>query len=414
MMRRYTLSAALFLLGVHPSRAANLIVNGGFENFVVGPNDVNFGTYLRLFSPPPNTDITGWTISGSSRGNPNNVDLVHISRYPAFEGTQSLDMEGAGGTSGVIFQSFATTPGVVYDLSFEYGNNRDGTGASMNVLVTGNGTLLNQNVSHNTSTFTNMDYKLFSQTFTANSATTTLQFSALTNSGFGIAIDAVSVKAVSAVPTTQILPQLAFGGGWYTALYFTNISSTPVSFTVNFIGDDGNPLTVPALGGSSAAVSLAARGTAVIQAPNVGSLVQGYVAVALPTGVTGYGVFRGSVPGQQAQEAVVPLSGTTATTSTLLFDDTNYTTGVAVVNLASVSTTISVTAYGNQGNVIGTSSISLAANAKTAVVLRNLPGLGGIAGVLGSVDFAAPIGNLAVLGLRFNGLAFTSIPTSDR
>jgi hypothetical protein len=223
----------------------------------------------------------------------------------------------------------------------------------------------------------------------------------------------VAVTATPQGPTPQILPQLAFGGGWYTALYFTNVSNASVSFTVNFIGNDGNPLVIPAVGGSSVVVNLAARATAVIQAPNVGSLVQGYVSVALPSGVTGYGVFRQSVPGQQDQEAVVPLAGTTATTSTLLFDDTNYITGVAVVNLASVSTTISVTAYGNQGNVIGTSTIPLAANAKTAVVLRNLPGLAAIAGTVGSVDFSAPIGNLAVLGLRFNGLAFTSIPTSS-
>jgi hypothetical protein len=142
--------------------------------------------------------------------------------------------------------------------------------------------------------------------------------------------------------------------------------------------------------------------------------VEGYVSAALPTGVTGYGVFSQSVPGVNDQEAVVPLSGTTATTSTLLFDDTNYITGVAVVNLASVSTTVSVTSYGNQGNIVGTSNIPLAANAETAVVLSDLPGLPAVAGSLGSVDFTIPIGTLAVVGLRFNGLAFTSIPTSDR
>ena len=59
----------------------------------------------------------------------------------------------------------------------------------------------------------------------------------------------VALTATSAGPTTQILPQLAFGGGWYTALYFTNISSSPVSFTVSFIGDDGTSLTVPAVTG---------------------------------------------------------------------------------------------------------------------------------------------------------------------
>ena len=57
----------------------------------------------------------------------------------------------------------------------------------------------------------------------------------------------------------------------------------------------------------------------------------------------------------------------------------------------------------NQGNTVRTSDIPLLAHAKTSVVLRDLPGLAGVAGVLGSVDFTASIGNLAILGLRFNG-----------
>ena len=239
-------------------------------------------------------------------------------------------------------------------------------------------------------------------------------FIRLSASGGGQAdFDQVALNASSGA-ITQILPQLAFGGGWYTGLYFTNITSTPVSFTVSFIGDDGNPLTIPALGASSMTVNLAARGTALTEIPNAGPLVQGYVSAALPAGVTAYGVFRQSVGGINDQEAVVPLSRTTATTSTLLFDDTKYVTGVAVVNLASVSATISVVARDNQGNTIGISNIALAGHAKRAVVLRDLPGLAGVAGSLGSVDFTASIGNLAALGLRFDGAAFTSIPTSGR
>ena len=237
----------------------------------------------------------------------------------------------------------------------------------------------------------------------------------LSASGGGQADFAQVVLTATSVGTvTKILPQLAFGGGWYTALYFTNISGVPASFTVNFTGNDGNPLTVSALSGSSMTVNLAARGTALIEIPNVGSLVQGYVSAALPAGVTGYGVFRQSVPGVADQEAVVPLSGTTATTSTLEFDDTKYVTGVAVVNLTSVSTTISVFVRDAQGNTIGTSNITLGPHAKLAVVLRDLPGLAGVSGSLGSVDFTTSIGTLAALGLRFNGAAFTSIPTSDR
>jgi len=403
-VRTCLLSIAILLLAVSPSRA----------NFIVTGTDQPFAGFTRYFSPPPNTDITGWTISGSSGGNPNNVDLVNNAKYPAFVGTQSLDMEGNVGASGVIFQTFATVPGTVYNLSFAYGNNPYGSGATMNVLVTGAGKLLNQSVSHNTSTLSNMNYQLFSQNFTADSATTTLTFSAITNSGYGIALDAVSVNSASAT-TTQILPQLAFGGGWYTALYFTNLTTSPVSFPVNFVAGDGTALNIPALNSSAAQVNLESRGTAIIEVPDTGSLVEGYAAAALPSGVTGYGVFRYTAAGAVAgQEAVVPLSGTTATTSTMIFDETSYTTGVAVVGIGSSAVTVNVTAYGTGGNTIGTGSIQLAANGQTALLLRDIPGLSGVVGQRGSVDFSVRGANVAVLGIRYNGLAFTSIPTSDR
>jgi hypothetical protein len=143
---------------------------------------------------------------------------------------------------------------------------------------------------------------------------------------------------------SSILPQFVFGGGWYTALYFTNLNASPVSFAVNFTGSDGNPSTVSSLGGSSSNVSLSARGTARLEALNTGPLTEGYASVALPAGVAGYAVFRQSVAGVPDQEAVVPFSSSTATTNTLAFDETNYITGVAVVNLAPIASTISVTA----------------------------------------------------------------------
>jgi len=225
--------------------------------------------------------------------------------------------------------------------------------------------------------------------------------------------------AVSAATPTNILPQLAFGGGWYTALYFTNLNENAVSFPVSFVAGDGTPLNIPALNGSSngssAQVNLAARGTAIIQAPNNGSLVEGYVAAALPSGVTGYGVFRFTPQGAPAgQEAVVPLSGVTATTSTMIFDETSYVTGVAVVGLSSSAVTVNVTAYGAGGNTIGTGTIQLAANGKTALLLKDIPGLAGVVGQRGSVDFNVSGANVAVLGIRYNGQAFTSVPTSDR
>lgn len=224
--------------------------------------------------------------------------------------------------------------------------------------------------------------------------------------------DNIALSASSDLLVTKILPQLVYGGVWYSALYFTNTTTNPVAFTVSFFGNDGSQLNVAALGGSSVTTNLAARGTAIIEMPVADSPVLGYVSAALPVGVTGYGVFRQSIPGVNAQEAVVPFSGSTATTSTLLFDDTKYVTAFAVVNLGAAATTITATARDNQGNTLGAAFLPLAANAKTSMVLNAL--IPSIKGAIGSVDFTVSSGNLAVLGLRFDNLAFTSIPTSDR
>ncbi len=219
---------------------------------------------------------------------------------------------------------------------------------------------------------------------------------------------------ISSATSAYYLPQLAFGGGWYTAAYFTNTTAGQVSFEASFVGDDGTPLNVPSVGGSSTMVNIAANGTAIIELPNVGPLTQGYIAVSLPAGVVGYGVFRSSVAGRNDQEAVVPLSSAATTTSTLIWDDTNYVTAVAIVNPSSVAVTVSVTAWDSNGNQVGASSINLAANSKTAAALRDLPGLGGVVGKRGSAQFTVAAGNVAVLGLRFNNAAFTSIPTADK
>jgi hypothetical protein len=234
---------------------------------------------------------------------------------------------------------------------------------------------------------------------------------------FGTALAAAQVRQLqndAGLTVQQILPQFAFGGGWYSALYFTNTGTSAVAFPVSFAADDGTPLTVPSVGGSSTTVSLGPRGTAIIEAPNSVPFNQGYVSVSLPAGVAGYGVFRQSVPGIADQEAVVPLSCAFSTTSTLIWDDTGFVTSVAIVNPSSVATTVSIVLRDATGATIGTSSVQLAAKSKTTTILRDLPGLAAMKGNRGSADFTVGVGNVAVLGLRFSGAAFTSLPTTDR
>jgi hypothetical protein len=211
--------------------------------------------------------------------------------------------------------------------------------------------------------------------------------------------------------TPLVLPQFAFGGGWYSALYFANTTSAAVSFPVNFIADNGTALFVLSLGASSTNVNIPAQGSAIVEATNNSTLNQGYASFSLPPGVSGYGIFRQTVAGRPDQEAVAPFVAANKYSGTLVWDDTSFVTSVAMVNAGPVNGSVSITVWDNSGRLIGTTSVSLPAHQKTEAALRTLPGLATMAGSRGTAQFVATSGNIAVLGLRFNS-AFTSIPVN--
>ncbi|MFZ5898521.1 MAG: CARDB domain-containing protein [Bacillota bacterium] len=217
----------------------------------------------------------------------------------------------------------------------------------------------------------------------------------------------------SAPRTRRVLPQLAFGssptlGNWTTELYLHNLASTAAQVTVSFYGEDGMPMSVPKLGAMTV-VNLGARGTAMIDVATPGPLLQGSIQLDLPEGVAGYGIFRQTSPGLNPQEGVVPLSSSSSSMSTIVFDETNFVTAVALCNPGGSPITVTAVARDEQGNTIGTALLPLAARQRVAFALRDRAELRSIAGRRGSVEFSSSGGTLSVLGLRFNALAFTSI-----
>jgi len=240
---------------------------------------------------------------------------------------------------------------------------------------------------------------------------------AVTASGtiLGLQTDPGSVFLATLQPVSapSVLSQFAFGGGWYSALYFSNTANDDRSFKVSFFADDGTPLTVPGAG-TSTVLTLHGLSSAIIEAPNAGNLSQGYVTVSLPPGVVGYGVVRQTVPNIADQEAVVPLSSASSTKVTLAWDETKYTTAVAIVNPSAVAAKVAVTVTDSTGRSLGTGTVQLAPNTKTAAVLKSLlPNTAAMDGLRGFATFSVTAGNVSVLGLRFNGSAFTSIPTTS-
>ena len=162
--------------------ASGLLLDGGFET----PR-INRRKKARTFFVD-NQGLASWLITAGS------VDVQTY--WPAAEGTRTLDLDGV--SAGTIEQSFATVPGQVYWLQFDYGNNPDGPArtASATVTVSGIGTRLAQEIAHAGSTPRSMNDTHFSETFFANAAMTTLEFASTTAGAYGIVLDAVSVTAV--------------------------------------------------------------------------------------------------------------------------------------------------------------------------------------------------------------------------
>jgi hypothetical protein len=134
----------------------------------------------------------------------------------AFDGTQSLELNGV--SNGTIHQTFATNLAAPYTLVFYYANNPEQgpnsgwpfpPSATVSVRDSNNNVLGSWDITHSTSTATNMDYTFFVTSFTPDTATSTLQFESTvgpnmfngTPSPFGIVIDNVSVNSVPEPPS---------------------------------------------------------------------------------------------------------------------------------------------------------------------------------------------------------------------
>ncbi len=190
-------AAALLLSTAAPTplAAQNLLINGSFEA----------GTSPGLFIDLPggSTAITGWTVGDF------HIDYVSSATWNASDGVRSVDLDGSVNVqprNGSIAQSFATTAGKQYVVTFDMSANPNGLPLVKEVEVSAAGTT--QVFAFNIGSVIPfvpplvLTYQHKSFTFTATAASTTLKFKSLTPlsgspSGYGNVIDNVVVEAVN-------------------------------------------------------------------------------------------------------------------------------------------------------------------------------------------------------------------------
>ncbi|MEO3752487.1 choice-of-anchor C family protein [Streptomyces sp. B6B3] len=157
--------------------------NGSFEYPIAQAG--SFTTYQAGQSLGP------WEVTSGA------VDLVDDGLWQAAEGNQSLDLNA--GIPGAVSQTFTTTPGETYTVTYALAGNPAGGPA----VKTGRVLLDGQNIQDFSfdvtgKSFTDMGYIKRQVTFVATAATTTLGFASTTpNSAYGPVVDDVLVTTCS-------------------------------------------------------------------------------------------------------------------------------------------------------------------------------------------------------------------------
>ena len=214
-----------------------------------------------------------------------------------------------------------------------------------------------------------------------------------------------------------IVPQVVDGGGWKTTFKFVNLNNYSVTFRVLFFADNGTDLPLPLVGVGNniinVTITLSVAGS--IDVETVGTntdLSQGwaYVLQQSPSdSIGGFAIFRQRVPGIADQEAGVPVVNQFDNHFALIYDNTNYVTGIAIANASPTSSVVvPVNIRDVNGNIIDSQVISLGPDQHEAFVLSALSQA--TAGRQGVVEFLVSGLGVGALGLRFNGAAFTSFP----
>jgi hypothetical protein len=170
--------SALIVLAAGTAGAQELVTNGGFDT-----GDFTGYTLSGCNTAPAGWDVAYGVASGQYITNPYAYFRCNNNNYT------------------IMSQSLATIPGQLYDISFSASNTGTSADGNSTRVLLGGTTLFDQGL--NTGSY---NWQSFTESFTATSASTLLQFEVY-NDPAQTFLDDISVRAASQAPPTSSVPE---------------------------------------------------------------------------------------------------------------------------------------------------------------------------------------------------------------
>ncbi len=197
-------------------------------------------------------------------------------------------------------------------------------------------------------------------------------------------------------------PQFVDGGGYISSIVMMNTSTTRMTGSLEIFGDNGSPLSIRPVGGSSGSAFpyvIEGGGSALLESDGSSSqLVRGWVRLTPDPGSqtpSGAGLFRFTQNGVVVTESGVPSANPTTLARIYIDKSFGHDTGLAIANPGSALMKVALSAFQADGSTqVGTNSVDLGARGHTAQfageLITGLPdGFTGVLEISSQIPFVA-------------------------